>query len=69
MELICSNLFILCFKVATIARPPLDPTSKRPRSPATGFIVSVYKVFEGDDGEKFEKNWLYWTGNLSEKQQ
>ncbi|GLH02748.1 Uncharacterized protein GBIM_08728 [Gryllus bimaculatus] len=20
------------------------------------------KVFEGDDNEKFEKNWLYWTG-------
>lgn len=20
------------------------------------------QVFEGDDGERFEKNWLYWTG-------
>ncbi|KAF6204773.1 hypothetical protein GE061_018935 [Apolygus lucorum] len=56
------HTFDLFNEVATIARPPLDPTSKRPRSPATGFIVSVYKVFEGDDGEKFEKNWLYWTG-------
>ncbi|CAG2059753.1 unnamed protein product [Timema podura] len=49
-------------EVATIARPPLDPRSKRPHSPTTGYIISVYKVFEGDDGEKFEKNWLYWTG-------
>ncbi|KAG8233469.1 hypothetical protein J437_LFUL014015 [Ladona fulva] len=28
----------------------------------TGYIISVYKVFEGDDREIFEKNWLYWTG-------
>ncbi|XP_069695107.1 uncharacterized protein [Periplaneta americana] len=49
-------------EVATIARPPLDPSSKRPHSTTTGYIISVYKVFEGDDGEKFEKNWLYWTG-------
>lgn len=21
-----------------------------------------FQVFEGDDGERFEKNWLYWTG-------
>ncbi|XP_014251439.1 uncharacterized protein LOC106667777 isoform X2 [Cimex lectularius] len=57
-----AHTFDLFNEVATIARPPLDPTSKRPRSNATGFIVSVYKVFEGDDGENFEKNWLYWTG-------
>lgn len=49
-------------EVATIARPPLDPSSKRPHSTTTGYIISIYKVFEGDDGEKFEKNWLYWTG-------
>lgn len=49
-------------EVATIARPPLNTSSKRPHSTATGYIISVYKVFEGDDGEKFEKNWLYWTG-------
>ena len=24
------------------------------------------KVFEGDDGERFERNWLYWTGNVEE---
>ncbi|XP_073992097.1 uncharacterized protein isoform X1 [Rhodnius prolixus] len=56
------HTFDLFNEVATIARPPLDPTSKRPSTNATGFIVSVYKVFEGDDREKFEKNWLYWTG-------
>ncbi|KAK7869359.1 hypothetical protein R5R35_012903 [Gryllus longicercus] len=49
-------------EVASIARPPLEPRSKRPRSAATGYIICVYKVFEGDDNEKFEKNWLYWTG-------
>ncbi|KAJ8882870.1 hypothetical protein PR048_014686 [Dryococelus australis] len=48
-------------EVATIARPPFDPRTKRPQSPATGYIISVYKVFDGDDREKFEKNWLYWT--------
>uniref|UniRef100_A0A1B6D658 DUF7153 domain-containing protein n=1 Tax=Clastoptera arizonana TaxID=38151 RepID=A0A1B6D658_9HEMI len=56
------HTFDLFNEVATIARPPLDPTSKRPHSSSTGYIISVYKVFEGDDGEKFEKNWLYWTG-------
>lgn len=49
-------------EVATIARPPLQASSRRPQTKTTGFIISVYKVFEGDDGEKFEKNWLYWTG-------
>lgn len=49
-------------EVASIARPPLEPRSKRPRSATTGYIISFYKVFEGDDNEKFEKNWLYWTG-------
>ena len=28
----------------------------------TGYIVCLYRVFKGDDGEKFERNWLYWTG-------
>jgi len=51
-------------EVATIARPPLSGNSRRPISNNTGYIISVYKVFEGDDGEKFEKNWLYWTGKL-----
>nr|XP_018906961.1 PREDICTED: uncharacterized protein LOC109036967 isoform X1 [Bemisia tabaci] len=57
-----SHTFEIFNEVATIARPPLDPISKRPNSPHTGYIVTIYKVFEGDDGEKFEKNWLYWTG-------
>lgn len=51
-------------EVATIARPPLQPGFRRPQTKSTGFIISVYKVFEGDDGEKFEKNWLYWTGTF-----
>ncbi|XP_023287991.1 uncharacterized protein LOC105695876 isoform X1 [Orussus abietinus] len=49
-------------EVATIARPPLEPPGGRPPIPSTGYIVSIFKVFEGDDGLKFEQNWLYWTG-------
>ncbi|XP_048510982.1 uncharacterized protein LOC105685517 isoform X2 [Athalia rosae] len=49
-------------EVATIARPPLEPPGGRPPLATTGYIVSIFKVFEGDDGLKFERNWLYWTG-------
>lgn len=52
-------------EVAAICRPPLqDPAAGVAKSHTahTGYIISVYKVFEGDDGELFEKNWLYWTG-------
>lgn len=49
-------------EAATIARPPLQASCRRPLSNKTGYIVCVYKVFDGDDGEKFERNWLYWTG-------
>ncbi|KAJ1527523.1 hypothetical protein ONE63_007493 [Megalurothrips usitatus] len=63
-----SHTLDLFNEVATIARPPFDPgypSSAGPRKPpsaSTGYIVSFYKVFEGDDGRRFEKNWLYWTG-------
>ena len=36
---------------------------KRPTTDYTGYIICIYQVFKGDDGEKFERNWLYWTGN------
>lgn len=55
-------------EVAAICRPPLVLSQnemggfKKSQTPSTGYIISVYKVFEGDDGERFEKNWLYWTG-------
>ena len=49
-------------QVATIARPPVDPAHKRPTTDYTGYIICIYQVFKGDDGEKFERNWLYWTG-------
>ncbi|XP_050312955.1 uncharacterized protein LOC126747998 isoform X2 [Anthonomus grandis grandis] len=52
-------------EVAAICRPPIFeigvPLSKC-HNPNTGYIISVYKVFEGDDREIFERNWLYWTG-------
>ncbi|XP_055705489.1 uncharacterized protein LOC129803154 isoform X3 [Phlebotomus papatasi] len=55
-------------EVASICRPPLVLTTneigalRKSQTPSTGYIISVYKVFEGDDGERFERNWLYWTG-------
>lgn len=62
-----SHTIDLFNEVATIARPPLQPNSKKPKTNTTGYIVVIYKVFEGDDREKFEKNWLYWTGNKLNK--
>ena len=59
----CQHCIDLYDEVATIARPPVEPLSKRPVSDNTGYIVCVYRVFKGDDGEKFERNWLYWTGS------
>lgn len=58
----CEHSIDLYTESATIARPPVDPLSKRPVGDLTGYIVCVYRVFKGDDGEKFERNWLYWTG-------
>jgi hypothetical protein len=49
-------------EMATIARPPVETLSKKPITEKTGYIVCLYKVFRGDDGEKFERNWLFWTG-------
>uniref|UniRef100_A0AAG5DIV4 DUF7153 domain-containing protein n=1 Tax=Anopheles atroparvus TaxID=41427 RepID=A0AAG5DIV4_ANOAO len=55
-------------EVASICRPPLAlapneiGSVKKGQTPSTGYIISVYKVYEGDDGERFERNWLYWTG-------
>ncbi|XP_055630932.1 uncharacterized protein LOC129771373 isoform X6 [Toxorhynchites rutilus septentrionalis] len=55
-------------EVASICRPPLSlapneiGSVKKGQTPSTGYIISVYKVYEGDDGERFERNWLYWTG-------
>ncbi|XP_008556571.1 uncharacterized protein LOC103577616 isoform X1 [Microplitis demolitor] len=57
-----SHTLDLFNEVATIARPPLEPPGGRPPIPSTGYIVSIFKVFEGDDSLKFEQNWLYWTG-------
>jgi hypothetical protein len=56
-------------QVATIARPPVDPAHKRPTTEYTGYIICIYQVFKGDDGEKFERNWLYWTGVAGPGQQ
>ena len=77
------NISYPWFQVATIARPPVDPSHKQPSTLATGYIICIYQVnifstekvrnfillmrirfqvFKGDDGEKFERNWLYWTG-------
>lgn len=55
------HTFDLFAEVAHIVCPPISQ-SKRPRGAHTAYIVSVYKVFDGDDSEGFEKHWLYWTG-------
>lgn len=55
------HTFDLFTEVANIVCPPMSQ-SKRPRGLHTAYIISVYKVFDGDDSEKFEKHWLYWTG-------
>lgn len=55
----------LYMEVASICRPPISEAGAsltKCHTTHTGYIISVYKVFEGDDREKFEKNWLYWTG-------
>ncbi|XP_065083542.1 uncharacterized protein LOC135705672 isoform X3 [Ochlerotatus camptorhynchus] len=63
-----SHTLDLYSEVASICRPPLAlapneiGSVKRGQTPTTGYIISVYKVYEGDDGERFERNWLYWTG-------
>lgn len=66
--LFCNGVIYRCcwyfVKVATIARPPLDTPAKKGNSTSTGYIVSIFRVFEGDDREKLERNWLYWTGWL-----
>ncbi|XP_045482749.1 uncharacterized protein LOC123686564 isoform X1 [Harmonia axyridis] len=52
-------------EVASICRPPIHEIGmslSKTHTPSTGYMVSVYKVFEGDDREKFERNWLFWTG-------
>lgn len=52
-------------EVASICRPPINEIGTsltKSHTDSTGYMISVYKVFEGDDREKFERNWLYWTG-------
>ncbi len=61
----CAHTFDKYDEVATIARPPYEPLSKRPTADTTGYIVCMYRVFKGDDGQKFERNWLYWTGEFT----
>ena len=60
----CNHTIDLYDESATIARPPVDTSSKKPISDLTGYIICVYHVLKGDDGEKFERNWLYWTGTM-----
>lgn len=65
MRYTAAHTLDLYSEVAAICRPPLQEPGvgvTRSLTPYTGFIISVYKVFEGDDRETFERNWLYWTG-------
>ncbi|CAL4122536.1 unnamed protein product, partial [Meganyctiphanes norvegica] len=58
----CEHYFDTYEEVATLAKPPIENLSRKPTSKTSGYIVRVFKVFEGDDGQKFERNWLMWTG-------
>ncbi|XP_076357057.1 uncharacterized protein LOC143250437 isoform X2 [Tachypleus tridentatus] len=49
-------------EVATIARPPIDMLPKTPTTNNTGYIISAFRVFPGEDREKLERSWLMWTG-------
>ena len=46
----------------TICKPPLSTFPEKPASDKTGFVICLYQVLEGDDGLKFEQNWVMWTG-------
>ncbi|KAG0716870.1 hypothetical protein GWK47_008629 [Chionoecetes opilio] len=58
----CPHLFDTFEEVAMLARPPLEKIARKATTSATGYILTVFKVFEGDDSVKFERNWLSWTG-------
>ncbi|GFY06374.1 uncharacterized protein TNCV_3651611 [Trichonephila clavipes] len=49
-------------EVASIVKPSLDCLSQEPVTDHTGYIISAFRVFPGEDREKLEKNWLTWTG-------
>ncbi|XP_037524934.1 uncharacterized protein LOC119401974 isoform X3 [Rhipicephalus sanguineus] len=49
-------------EVATIARPPVDGVPRKPTSSKTGYILSAFRVFPGEDREKLDRSWLLWTG-------
>lgn len=46
----------------TICKPPLSTFPEKPASDKTGFVICLYQVLEGDDGLRFEQNWVMWTG-------
>lgn len=58
----CDHFFDTYDEVVTLARPPIDKLSRKPNTAATGYIIGVFRVNKGDDGQKFERNWLSWTG-------
>ncbi|MPC21718.1 hypothetical protein E2C01_014712 [Portunus trituberculatus] len=58
----CPHYFDTFEEVAMLARPPLEKLMRKATTSATGYILTVFKVFEGDDSVKFERNWLSWTG-------
>lgn len=49
-------------EVATIARPPVDVVPRKPTTSKTGYILSAFRVFPGEDREKLDRSWLLWTG-------
>ena len=37
---------------------------KHPLSRPAGYIVSAFATFPGEDSDRLEKNWLFWTGKF-----
>jgi len=58
----CTHLFDSYEEVATLAKPPIDQLCRKPTRNTTGYIIRIFKVFEGDDRQRFERNWLMWSG-------
>lgn len=46
-----------------LKRPfPFNNIASSSLSSFFSFACFRVQVYEGDDGERFERNWLYWTG-------
>lgn len=40
----------------------MDVVPRKPTTSKTGYILSAFRVFPGEDREKLDRSWLLWTG-------